>query len=234
MQNQVNYADQQVVAEAPAGGYQSGRLAVVGDILGVACDTYAEGERAVISLCGVFGLTQVVPGEEWVEGQRLYYNEVTGLVTADPTHWPVGTAARVKEVQTAGNGYGFVRIANAERLPGQVLIPLRVGEDFTPELPVGPIDLRHFGGPAAIESCEVIGDSLAPANATIALGDGSGSNNQVLPATAVPALDGYVPVDAINDPDKLPVQLDKLVVRVGTAALTAGYLAIRATFVRVS
>lgn len=233
MQNQTNHPGQLIDAEAPVGGYTAGALVAIGGILAIAKDTYAEGERAALSTAGEFGLTAVVPGEAWAEGERLFYNETTGLVTNDETHWPIGQAGEAKAAQAAGAGFGVVQLDGPQRQTEEVLYAVRFGATFTPTAGVqGDFTLRDFGGDAWIPSCAVASDSLVGVGATVSLGDGTGANDQVLEAQTIVAIDGYNEVDDLNGLAKLPVKIDKLVMRIAVADITDGVLVVRGRFVR--
>jgi predicted RecA/RadA family phage recombinase len=64
----------------PAGGYTSGDLVKVGELVGIAVNTTLEGETAVISLEGVYEVPKVGSQAQAI-GVILYFDESEGHVT---------------------------------------------------------------------------------------------------------------------------------------------------------
>lgn len=237
MQTQRSFSSKLTLAEAAA-ATEPGQIVIAGDSLGISIADAAEGERLVLAMSGEHGLVDVVPAEVWAEGEELYYNETTGLITNEPTHWPVGRAGEAKAAQTAGNGFGVVQLERPQRKSGEVLYTVRIAANHTPPAiagAVGSYTLRDFGRDVVITECSIASDGLTSGGSpTVTLGDGSGGNDQVLESTAMATIDGYDEVDTINDPDLLPAIVDKLVLSVAVASFTAGFIAIRARYVPAS
>ena len=96
---------------APVGGVAGGQLFKVGNIVGVAVASAAEGETFTIKLKGAFSDCPKIPGEAWATGAMLYYKaDGSGLTTT-----------------AAGNtfaGYAYADAAAAAVL-GSILLSLK-------------------------------------------------------------------------------------------------------------
>jgi predicted RecA/RadA family phage recombinase len=84
---------------APAGGITAGKAVLVGDLVGVAITSAAEGETCTVSLYGVYELTKGVGAIN--QGKKCYF------VTSDETI--IGTASSNKFT-----GYAFEDAAAAD------------------------------------------------------------------------------------------------------------------------
>ena len=80
MQNFVT-SDDQLEVTAPIGGYNGGGLAKVGSLVGVPYGDYAEGQKAVIALRGIFSGLPKATGTAWTTGDKLYYDATAGNLT---------------------------------------------------------------------------------------------------------------------------------------------------------
>lgn len=75
----------------PSGGYVSGQSIVVGDTVGVSSGTYAEGETAVVNLCGVYVLPKASSGAI-AQGVKVYVASSGANVTTTNTQKFAGYA----------------------------------------------------------------------------------------------------------------------------------------------
>lgn len=65
----------------PSGGFVSGQTVVVGDMVGISSGVYAEGDTAVLNLCGVYALPKATAGAI-AQGVKVYIAASNGNVTA--------------------------------------------------------------------------------------------------------------------------------------------------------
>lgn len=68
----------------PSGGYTSGKPVAIGDTVGVSAGAYAEGETAVLNLCGVYTLPKVASGAIAI-GKKVYLLADGSAITATAT-----------------------------------------------------------------------------------------------------------------------------------------------------
>jgi predicted RecA/RadA family phage recombinase len=239
MQTMIKPGGQVVVEAAPSGGYTSGDLVAVGSVLGVAKDTYAEGDRAVIQTIGTHGGPWAVAGETWAEGEPVFYNSASGELTTLETEWLVGVAAAIKP---AAEPYCQVEWnRSAIRQGGSVVYSLLFDTGFSTAQ--GLIGTYELLAPLAydirIDSLEVIAANLASATnaATLNLGDGTAANDQVFEVNTVVELNGFgqaFDVD-LNAVTKLPVVItagNALVLQIAVEDITAGLLSVRVGYHR--
>lgn len=226
MQSQWNFSDK-ITTYAPAGGHTAGVPTEIGSLIGIPFADVAEGERSTSMVRGVHGTTAVIASEVWTAGQPIYWHETAKVFTISATHWPVGWVA---EDKAAAATYGVVALDRPLRTDGEILAPF----DFTatPTLgEVGSYTLRDFGRNMLLLSVEILEpvDLAGGAGATIALTDGAAVT--VLSATDITTIDAYAdvtPVDA-GPPVEPNAIVDKLVLEIGTADITAGQLIVRVT-----
>jgi predicted RecA/RadA family phage recombinase len=233
MQSQGSFSDKIVVASAPVGGHTGGELTQVGDLLGVPYADVAEGERSTVLVGGVHGTVQVLEDEEWTEGQSLYWHELAQVVTAMETEWPIGWAAEAKATATL---YGNVALSNPRRRPNLIIAPFDHSLMASTVFALGNKVLRDFGADRLLTKVEFFElTALASGGAaTLSLGDGSGSNNQILAATAYndASFDAYLdltPTDA-GPPIEPNVALDQVVLGFAGAVLSGGKFVIRVEY----
>lgn len=76
-----NYIQEGDVIEVvtPAGGYTSGQLVTVGELVGVATTTTLENETAAISICGVYEVDKATGAI--TQGAKCYHDVSTGKIT---------------------------------------------------------------------------------------------------------------------------------------------------------
>lgn len=65
---------------APAGGLTSGQPILVGAMVGISHSTYAEGETAVINLCGAYTVAKA-GSQAWAAGAKLYWDDTNKVFT---------------------------------------------------------------------------------------------------------------------------------------------------------
>lgn len=226
MQNQVGQVDKLAVVVGPA-GVTSGQVVTVGDTLGIAYDTVKAGARAILAICGEFSSRDVIDGEAWAVGQRLYWHETLDRFTNRATHWPVGRAG---EDKASGAEFGIVQLDKPDRNPGDVIVPFNFEQVEAEFKANGDLVLRSFDQSVQIVMVEFASASLAPGEATFSLGDGTGDNDQILPATAASGLSGFKDLSAITGGKDLPVVLDKLVLRIAGGPIVSGMLTVRVAY----
>lgn len=78
-----NYIQEGNVIEVttPAGGYTSGEVVKVGDLVGVSHGTYVEGDTATVALKGVYSVPKSTGAV--TQGAPLYFDEAEGVVKTD-------------------------------------------------------------------------------------------------------------------------------------------------------
>lgn len=216
-QGQLTTTERHAIASLPA-AVSKRRLVVDGDLVGFAADDGEVGDRLILWLRGVEYTTDVVPQEAWIAGEPLYYHPLANAMTRRATDWPAGWAESPKEADATG---GDMALFHARRQPGRVLMPLDF-DHMTDLGAVGDLSLRTFANSKLITAAKIVHDgNLVPGAATVALGDGSGSNDQILAATALNLLDAdrenAIALGA-------PVELNNVVLRIGGAPITAGLL----------
>jgi len=96
-----------IEAVTPAGGYTSGQPVVVGSVVGISVNTYAEGETAVIWLVGA----HLVPkaAEPWAPGDRLYFDSTNNLFTKVATDNAYAGYAQTSAISSDPNGIIILR-----------------------------------------------------------------------------------------------------------------------------
>lgn len=232
MQNQTGFSDKLAIA-APTGGLTAGEIVEAGDTLGIAYDTVAETERAILAIRGEMGHADVIAAESWSAGAQVYWHETLKRFTNRETHWPAG---RIGEDKAADIAYGIVQLDGPDRKPGELIAPFKYedvqdigGVNFGAQ---ADYTLRDFGGNVQVVQAELVSAGLTADTVTIALGDGSGSNDQLLAAFAASGLSGFDDIPGLVGGAALPVTLDKVVLRLaGTGAFTAGLLVVRIGYV---
>jgi predicted RecA/RadA family phage recombinase len=231
MQSQASFTDKLVVAAAPVGGYTGGKPTQVGDLVGFPFGTVAEGERSTLLVRGIHGTNQVLEDEVWTEGQPLYWHELAQVFTAMETEWPAGWAAEAKAANTL---YGYVALDRPLRRSGLIIAPFDVSLMAASVFTLGNKTLRDFGAGSRlitkVEFFELTAMSSGGA-ATLSLGDGTGSNDQIFAATAFnnavfDAYHDFTPDDGGTPPEP-DVSLSQVVLGLAGALLTAGKFILR-------
>jgi predicted RecA/RadA family phage recombinase len=230
MQSQSHFSDK-ITVEAPAGGHTVGSLTQVGDLLGVPFDTVAEGDRSTVMVRGVHGTTKVLANEVWTAGAPLYWHELAQVVTLMETEWPVGWAAEDKATATS---YGVVALERTLRRPSLVIAPFDVSLMAASLFAVGNHLLRDLGSARLLTKVEIfeLTSITSGGSATLSLGDGTSTNDQILTATAIASIVAYqnvTPTDG-GTPDVPDVSVDAVSLGIAVAALTAGKFVIRAEY----
>ncbi|MBV7529030.1 DUF2190 family protein [Chitinophaga sp. sic0106] len=64
---------------APSGGYSSGQPVLVGALVGISANKYAQNEIAVINLSGAFVVAKAA--EAWNAGDKLYWDATNSVFT---------------------------------------------------------------------------------------------------------------------------------------------------------
>lgn len=219
-QGNANDTSRHVIAATTA-AVTAGDLLADGDVVGVAAANAAAGAGVVLQIEGKVYTESVITAEVWKAGQRLYYLEPANVITGQVSDWPVGVAAEAKSGTDIG---GNVRFNNPVRG-----FDLDVAIDYAVHTSLGvdgDVELRDFAGMGdgsrfvtyfAIHH----DDTFTPGTATIAIGDGTGSNDQILAATALSALEA----DGMHEVTlTAPVALGKIVVRIASGPITVGKL----------
>jgi predicted RecA/RadA family phage recombinase len=80
-----------IVVTAPEDGITSGDIVVAGAFVGVAASTAAEGDSVAVNLEGVFEVGKTA-ALEITQGDALFVDTTTGLVTKTATDKPLGAA----------------------------------------------------------------------------------------------------------------------------------------------
>jgi predicted RecA/RadA family phage recombinase len=232
MQSQSSMSDKIVVASAPVGGHTGGELTQVGDLLGVPYADAAQGERSTVLVRGVHGTTKVLEDEVWTVGQPLYWYELAEVVTGMATEWPIGWAAEAKAANTA---YGVVALDRPMRQAGLIVAPFDFDLMASSLFAVGTHVLRVLPSARLITKTEYFKytNPGSAGSATIALGNGSGTN--VIAATAFNDADFTgVYQDFTNTDGGTPAEPDVSIAQVAliiaTAALNAGKFVFRAEY----
>jgi predicted RecA/RadA family phage recombinase len=233
MQSQTHFSDK-ITVEAPSGGHTVNEPVQVGSLLGFPLGTVAEGDRSTVLLRGAHGTNNVLANEVWTAGDPLYWHELAQVFTLMETDWPVGWAAEDKATATS---YGVVALDNPRRIDGLVLAPFDVSLMAASLFAVGNHLLRTIGEDRLLTKVEIFMPTAITSggSATVVLGDGSGSNNQILTSTAIGDLDPYQDVtpDDGGTPAVPDVSVDAVSIGIGTAALNGGKFSIRVEYAPV-
>jgi predicted RecA/RadA family phage recombinase len=83
MNTQINRG-KEVEVVTPAGGYISGQPVLVGSLVGIAANTYAAGDTAVIWLVGSHTVAKAA--EVWTAGAKLYWDDTNKVFTVTATN----------------------------------------------------------------------------------------------------------------------------------------------------
>lgn len=78
-QNYIQPGDRLQVT-APVGGYTSGQIVAAGEFVGVSLGTYADGDTAVIAICGVYEVAKEAPQAQ-AQGVKLYFDSANARLT---------------------------------------------------------------------------------------------------------------------------------------------------------
>lgn len=211
---------------------------VIGDLVGnVGVEVAATDARRVAHIAHETYVRpdQVVAAEAWAVGDRIFWHETGAVYTRHRTHRPVGWAAKAKIAnQTIPNttvaAGSYIAVFNPVADDDKVIAPF----DFA-ALPAaiganGVKVLRTFGGTAEIEGARIYtaGDSsLAPGTATISVGDGTGSNDQIVAAAALSTYSGTRSTDITP---AASTALTGVSITIAGGPVTAGWLAIEVDF----
>lgn len=201
------------------------------DVVGFAGSDIANGKTGLLWILqnAVIQPSQLNAAETWVAGQTLYWNEAAGVATKHQTHMVLGIAEKAKAASATvegGAAAGHRVIVGPRKAPNLVQYTIDFANFPAAARAQGDFTLLDFGQTAHIDSATVYtkGDSsLAPGTATIALGDGSGANGQIAAAAAISTYSGTVANDATP---VASTEVTKVVLRIGTADFTAGWLKI--------
>jgi predicted RecA/RadA family phage recombinase len=239
MQTNSNFADK--IRFTAAADVASGELVAHGDIIGAAYEAIAAGDSGILLTRGQFDTTEVVTAETWTAGQRVYYDVVNDRFTTRRTDWPAGRAAAAKADTSS---FGQIQITEAIRSDEEIIYTVDAAK-LASGATVASRTLRDFGAESVqITHAEIVADGMTPNTSTISIGDGSGSNNQIFPATALNATPfsagagyaawDYDTADPPGSGEVLPVTVTKVVLGIAGAAFTAGSLRVRLRFQRIA
>jgi hypothetical protein len=215
-------------------------VVVIGDTVGVMGNDRAlpAGAANAIAMAWTFQSvvltsTQIAAGEVWVPGQAIYWNNALQIATMHPTEQFLGDYAPQSGNDKPANATVDGGAAAGERIhlhprrePGTSMYSIDFATAPAAALLQGDFILTNFGAKTAqIDSATVYtqGDStLLPGTTTISLGDGTGANDQIDAAAAISTYNG------VKATDVTPVNVDvgKIVLRVGVADFTGGWLRI--------
>lgn len=210
------------------------QIVQVQDVVGFVGDDIANGDTGLLWILqnAVIQPSQLNAAETWAAGQQLYWNAAAGVVTKHQTHMLLGIADKAKAASAqveGGAAAGHRVIVGPRKEPNMVHYTIHFAEFPAAARAQGDFTLLAFGQPAHIDAATIYtqGDSsLAPATATIALGDGSGANDQIVAAAAISTYSGTVQ----NDVTPVNAQVDQVVLRIGGAAFTDGWLKIEVAY----
>lgn len=80
------------IASVPSGGYVAGRPYAVGTLVGISAGNYAQGEKGVLTLCGVYALPNP-DGTSFGQGVAAAWDATNNKLVATTTgDFEVGTA----------------------------------------------------------------------------------------------------------------------------------------------
>lgn len=98
---------QSIEIPAPAGGFVSGQPVLVGSIVGISVNKYAEGETSVIWLTG----SHIVPkaAEVWAAGDKLYWDDTAKKFTKTATSNTLAGYAGAPAINGAATGIIILR-----------------------------------------------------------------------------------------------------------------------------
>lgn len=226
-----------------------------GDIAGFAVDAALTGEPVMMRLSGADYTQAVIAAEEILVGEKLYYNPAAAALTKARTDWFFGIAAAPESgvtYDTGGTERAIAKPASADDAINAVGVyveyhrPTRNGNEFEltlnfAELPaelqaIGDITLRSFVAAVEVYEMFVEGTGL-PATTTIAIGDGTGANEQLYAATTgtdldASGLDHWDDLETAAPPQvQLPVSLTDVVIRIGVLAASTGTLKIKGRYI---
>jgi hypothetical protein len=230
MQSQSHSSDK-ITVEAPSGGHTVNEPTQVGSLVGFPFATVAEGDQSTVLLCGAHGTNNVLANEVWTAGDVIYWHELAQVFTLMQTDWPVGWAAEDKATATS---YGVVALDNPRRIEGLVLAPFDVALMAASHFAVGNHLLRDLTGTRLLTKVELfeLTAITSGGSATLVLGDGTSTNDQILASTAIAAVEAYqnITPDDGGDPPVQDVSVGAVWLGIGTAALTGGKFIIRAEY----
>lgn len=242
MHGQIHFSDQFTIAGALVGW----RPVVRGAQAGLVATPDLDNDTSNVILTDVRSLTQrvdMVDGETWVVGQRLYLQLVNGVptITVEETDLFFGFADGPK---AANDENSKIRIKEPGRDKDQFEILIDFN-NHTHLQPDATYSFRNFLGEGGARwafadanalttrpGLEFEHDgALAPDSVTISIGDGTGGNAQVLAATAFSVIQGLgpgrTPLRQTIASSPAAVLLTDVAITLSGGPMTAGRLRIR-------
>lgn len=98
------------------GPYSAGRPGQIGSVLGFWTDDARNGRKQTLQIDGVKNTPAVFPLDEWRNGQKLYWNQSSGVIATLPTDAWFGWAAQVS------GGTDIVKASGAGAVNGYVML----------------------------------------------------------------------------------------------------------------
>ena len=207
----------------------------VRDLVGMIGDDIATAKygQLWIHASGVIQPADLNLAETWKAGDELYWNAAAGVVTHHQTHQRFGYAATDKAASATvegGASAGQRAILAPHKAPNVVQYTIDFAQFADAMKADGDFTLHDFGQSAHIDAATIYtagDDSLDPATATLALGDGTSANDQILSATALSTYDTEVATDITP---VASTEVDKIVLRLASGPMVAGWLKIEIAY----